>query len=369
MGLIETVNYYLNMVMIITFVIFAIVVAVLYYLLKIKKITAKTEKVNYDTFERRDSLEYVKFEDIVSQDGDSLKTPGMICLGRNIFVAGLNVTGYNYSTASTGEKERTMSNAITFFNSVERPIQMRQTVKAIDLSYNIKVYEDAKVRLAQEGMELSAEYEETLRESEDYIDSYELYPAYEKRLDELAKAIRTKEHALDEVQAVIRYMTSMSGGKSSDAQKINQLMYSYVFNPDEYTEELSTEEIYLKAFHELDTMGRAYAEALSRCGCSCKRLSAADIVLLLKKHTSPLSEDMRIEDLLNSSYGSLFITSDSLVEFEKERLSEEEYERRMEAFYIAQEEELRRREAEAIRLQKKVLDEATEQARERMSAM
>lgn len=368
MELINMMNYYLQLIMVITIVIFAIVAGIMFYFLKIKKISAKSETVDYSTFNRLDSMDYMKFEDIVSEDADSLKSPGMIALGNNIFVAGLSIVGYNFVTASSGERERTMANAITFFNGVEQPIQLRQTVKAVDLSYNIGVYEEARNRLAMEGYQLADEYENTRIESEDYIDSIELFPVYEKKLMDLKKAIRTKEHALDEVDAVISYMKTISGEGSADAQKINQIMFAYEFNPDEYTYELSKEEIYMKAFRELDTKGRAYAEALSRCGCSCKRLSAADLVLLMKKHTSPLSEDLRIEELLNSSYGALFITSDSLVELERERLDEEEYERRLQEFYASQSEELRRREVEAQRLEKKLLDDAYAQALERHSS-
>lgn len=368
MNLLETVSYYLNLIMAISVVIFGLIAGLLFYLLKVKKISAKTEIINYDSFSRKDASEYAKFENIVSEDPDSLKSAGMIAMGKNRFVGGISVTGYNYATASIGERERTMINAISFFNVVEHPIQMRQNVTAIDLSYNIDIFKEELVRFSKEGLDLQEEYKDTLRESEDYIDSEEKYPIYAKKLDELQRALETKKHEIAEAQAVIRYMETMSNGKNSDPQKNNQIMFSYVFNPDDYTDELSDEEIYARALRELDTRGRGYAEALGRCGCSCKRLSAAELVLLMKKFCSPLSEDVRIEDLLNSSYDALFITSDSLMEFEKERLGEEEFNRMMEEYHQRQKEELHRHETESMRLQQKVLNEAEAQAKLRMVA-
>lgn len=369
MGLINSISYYLNVIFGVTIAIVLVAGGILFYLLKIKKVTARTEKINYDSFERRDSLEYVKFEDIVSEDEDSLNSPGMIVLGNNTFVGGISVTGYNYSSASADERERTMANAITFFNIVENPIQMRQTVKSVDLTHNIQVHEEILHKAALEMMDLKSEYDTTLKAAEDYVDSPEQFAVYEKDILKLQRAIKAKEHTIDETQMLLHYMNSMASRESGDTQKINQIMFSFTYNADEYTEELSKEEIYLKAFNELSTMARSYGEALTRCGCRYKRLSAGDLICLMRKHLYPLSaDDVKLEDLFNASYNSLFVTSNSLIKLEKDKIGEQEFNRQIEAFQKKQEELLQQQELDARRDFHVIMDETEKEVREQEAA-
>lgn len=358
MNLINTVSYYLNLIFGVTISIVLIAGGVLYYLLKVKKITARTEKINYDSFERRDSLEYVKFEDIVSEDDDALNSPGMVVLGNNTFVAGINVIGYNYASASAEERESTMVNAISFFNVVEKPIQMRQTVKSVDLSHNIEIHEDLLHASAVEMMEMKADYDTTLRAAEDYVDSPEQFAVYEKDILRLQRAIKAKEHEIAENEMVLRYLNSMAGRDSGDAQKINQIMFSFTYDSSEYTEELTKEEIYMKAFNELSTLARSYGEAITRCGCRYKRLSAGDLICLMRKHLYPLSaDDVKLEDLFNASYNALFVTSNSLIQLEKEKIGEQEFDRRVKEYQKQQDELIHRQELDSRRETRLLLDE------------
>ena len=47
----------------------------------------------------------------------------------------------DYATTSPGGRQQIMSGAITFWNSVTAPIQMRQSVQALDMSATIEKYE------------------------------------------------------------------------------------------------------------------------------------------------------------------------------------------------------------------------------------
>lgn len=362
------ISYYLNLVFGILFFILIILAAALFYFLKIKKVTAKVESVNYSTFRREDSLEYVKFDNIESETKDSLNTPGIIAVGGNTYVAGLSVSGYSFATASSAQKENTMLSAITFFNSVDEPIQFRQTAQAVDLTENIQRHEEILGNLNMEGMELEVEYEETLRMAEDYIDS-EDYEKYVKRLHVLQRQITAKKHAVAETSALIEYMNALSVRGSSGTQKVHQLMFGWTYNPDEMIGELSDAEIRMQAFMELQTIGKKYIQAFAECGYTAKRLSAEDLTLLMYKQMHPLSSDeVRMEDIFNSSYNSLFITSDSLLDLEKNRIGEEEFERKMEEYQKIQEEMLYQQSVLAEKQQQEMYNEAHEQAVMQMSA-
>ena len=104
-------------------------------------------------------------------------------------------------------------------------------------------------------------------------------------------------------------------------------------------------------------------QAFAECGYTAKRLSAEDITLLMYKQMHPLSSDeIRMEDIFNSSYNSLFITSDSLLDLEKKRLGEEEFERKMEEYQKIQDEVLYQKALLAERQQQEMYNEVHEQA-------
>ena len=65
MGTIGTINHYLNIFLVGTVLALLIVGALVIYLLKVKKVMAKEETINYDRFERCSSEEFVKFDNII----------------------------------------------------------------------------------------------------------------------------------------------------------------------------------------------------------------------------------------------------------------------------------------------------------------
>jgi len=132
-------------------------------------------------------------------------------------------------------------------------------------------------------------------------------------------------------------MTAMGGDVDNKdtavGERTAQIMFSYEFNPDNYSEELTKEEIYLKALEALDTKANAYKEALDFCHFKAKRLSAKDLFGLMYKCTSPITaEDVSVEELLDSSYTSLFVSSNSLVETMIEKIGEDRYKEQVEQY-------------------------------------
>ena len=59
MNLINTISYYINMIGTVTIITLIGVVAVLYYLVKVRKVTAKVERIDTSRFKREDSIHYV----------------------------------------------------------------------------------------------------------------------------------------------------------------------------------------------------------------------------------------------------------------------------------------------------------------------
>lgn len=334
MQFINTFSYYINMIGVITIFTLLLMVGVLYYLIKIKKVTARQENINTSNFKREDSVNYVPFKDIVSRDGN-LDSDGMVVINDTVFVGGISVRGFDYPSASSDEKIAAQINSVAFFNVVEKPTSFRQSIRAVDLSANMEEYQRTLKRLQEELFQLELEHAETEEASAEYVDDAESYGYYQKRLQELLRQIHAKRHMVEECNVLLRYMEALStdagnGGGNNVGQRANQIMFSYIYNEDEFTQPLSKEEIYVKAMDELGRTAVLYGEALAACHFRSKRLSARELIGLMRKHTSPITgETLNLDELLDSSYTSLFVSCDSLVEAFKERIGESIYEKRL----------------------------------------
>ncbi len=333
MQLINTLNNYMTILLATLIIVGGAIAGIVFYLLKVKKIATTEEHPNYDNFERRDSTEYVKFKDIISSGDESDKNAlGMIAVGDYTFIGGIEVSGYNYHSASAEERQRTMINTIAFFNVVEQPIQMRQTVQAIDLSRNIEDEKEQAARIERELIQCQADYNASVQLLEAYADNEDAFNAVLRRSQKLLHTIRSKQWMLKEAREMTSYMEKVSDVRNN-TKKVNQIMFSYIYNPNDDLEELSDAEIILKAQKELLSLAQIYGGALENTGCTWRVLSADDLTNLLRRHYHPTTvDDMRLDELLNSSYQALFVSTDSLEEFEKERRGELAFEAQMQEF-------------------------------------
>ena len=209
MQFINTFSYYINMIGVITIFTLLLMVGVLYYLIKIKKVTARQENINTSNFKREDSVNYVPFKDIVSRDGN-LDSDGMVVINDTVFVGGISVRGFDYPSASSDEKIAAQINSVAFFNVVEKPTSFRQSIRAVDLSANMEEYQWTLKRLQEELFQLELEHAETEEASAEYVDDAESYGYYQKRLQELLRQIHAKRHMVEECNVLLRYMEALS---------------------------------------------------------------------------------------------------------------------------------------------------------------
>ena len=80
-------------------------------------------------------------------------------------------------------------------------------------------------------------------------------------------------------------------------------------------------------------MAGIYGSALDNCGCRTRLLTGKEMLDLMRRHCHPAtSDDVRIEDMFNSSYMGLFISSDSLISLERERIGESRFKKQMEIY-------------------------------------
>lgn len=366
MGILEKVSGYMDALLVVTGIIVVGCFFLYYYLFKIKKITAKEEKINYSNFNKLDSTEYMKFANIISEkvnvETGKMSGMGIVDIGNGTYVGGIDIIGYNFGAASIAERQNTMINAIGLANIIDRPIQFRQSCRAVQLQDNITEYSERLENLKFRLIELDEEYKSNDKNIKDMMGGDDTYleAAIEKQ-ERLMNEIKSKRWQVMECTLMIKFMESRSD-RNRDAQRMNQIMFSYTFDSKEFTEEMTKAEIDMKALEELRATAYSYKNAIENCGCNVSLLTGEDFVMLLKRHMAPFTaDDFTCEELFNSSYGELFVSSDSLRESEIQRRSEEEYKK-----YIA---ELEARQREALRLQNVELERNNKQLRRKLESM
>jgi len=328
MNIINEIWFYASIVLVTLVAIGGIGGGLYFYFLKVKKVSAEEENINYEDFVRVDAKEYCKFEDILSG-----KTGiGMIHLGNHTYVAGIEVQGYNYAAASAEEKQRTMINAIAFFNALEQPIQMSQSVKGIDISKNIEGVRDNAEEIERRLLTKQEELNIALDNAKAFIDNDEYYEAEMKRIDKLVSSISSLKWQIEESKALMAYMNRVSD-TSFNTMRANQIMFSYTYSADDDIELLSDEEITIKAEQELRNQADILGGGLEGCGCTWKMLKPDDLVNLMRRYFHPVTcDEISLDKLLNSTYNSLYVTTESFEEFERERRSDLEFEETMKEY-------------------------------------
>ena len=359
MAILEKIKLYMALSFV-TIILILIALCVIFVLVYRRKKT--NTEVNYDYFERRDSMEYLKFDEIISSNPDEpLKGAGVMVVNHTTFVAALNVTGYNFFDAAYEAQVNTINATISFMDALERPITLRQTTKAIDISHNIEAFTAEAGKLKNEIAALTGKIDDLLDDAEDQIDfDVELANEYVRQAQELSVKKARKTSQLGEAEEMIRYMNEISV-QNGQPQKVQTIVFSYVYDGTQFTSALTKEEIYEKAMTELNSMADSLSSSLYRCGCTARRLSGEDLVDLMRRHMHPATcDDYTIRELFNSDLDALFVTSESLLDYVKEQMTDEAYEKKLKEVKAELEEAERRNTLLAERAESDRLDKTRE---------
>lgn len=319
---------------------------ILFYLLKVKKVMAKDEKINYSHFNRSDILNYLRFDDIIEcgSDGNGF---GVICRN-NVYTAGIDICGYNFAEASSEMRESTMRKAIAFCDIIKDDVQLRQSVTSINLSDNLSEHQEILKEYDKELIGLDDEYQKTLRMIDDLIDDPNV-EIYLDRADAIKKKIDTIKWLSDETQALIEWMNIVtkqkgeSSGTDTDSQRTNQMLFSYIYNENDFTNKPSPEEIKIRAVQELKTKAATYINALEKCGCKCHPLSADEMALSIYDYMHPFNtQSATFKNMFENALHQLYTSSDSLEELSRAREGEREFEQKMANYAKEYEENLQK---------------------------
>ena len=281
------------------------------YVLKVRKSKVVEKNIDYSRFERADTLEYVKFDDVGEQ---MLATDGS-----SRFIAAIRCVGLDYRDMEAEEKLQTIRGYLTFFNVVDNQrIQFHQSARDVNLDDMVTDYQERMSKLSEKQFLLNLDYEETKAESNKEDITLEEYDIYYEKLKGMQREIVSLGYQVEQLKAQIQYMEAISGDKA-DPYREELYVFDWSYHALEFSSsELDSAEIYAKAEKQLKMKANAYIAALRNAGVKAHMISGVELLEEIRRYTHPVSAaKYRVEDILESAYDSIAVTSDSLKELEK----------------------------------------------------
>ena len=274
-----------------------------------RKVTEKD--VDYRSFRRLDSTEYVKFDDV----GEWM----VIADGKKRFIGGISCGGCEFRDMEEGERLQVIRGYLSFLHVLDtQSIQFWQMARDVDMDGMIRDYRKKLEDHREKQYLLTLDYEELKKESEKVPETEgERYEEYYDALQQMQREIVSMGYQAEQLSAQIQYLETISGEKA-DPHLEQVYMFDWTYNALDFTQELSDAEIYDRAAKQIGNRASAYVSALRNCGVKARMLSGVEIMELMRRYTHPVSAAKhKVEDVLQSAYDSIAVTSGSLRQAEE----------------------------------------------------
>lgn len=315
MQLINEISNFLTMILIIIIMLGFALCGFAFYYLKIKKRNrTKEDMTDYSSFNRRDTKDYIKIDDI--------KDNMIIMDGKTRFVGAITCRGFDFYSAHETEQAATVQNYFGFINTINKPITYRQYCEAVDLEYTYNMYHEAYEKLLENLFMCTEDLNDAEKEisvNKDKLSEADMQ-LYQDHINSLKRKINSLEFRKYHMEDQMNYIINISGDKVSP--NINETyVFDWVYDPLQFSVELSEDEIYERAKSELHSIAQSKIHALSRCRVKATRCTTVELIEMCRRYSSPISADRyKISDILNSSYFADIVTSTSPDEIIKEGL-------------------------------------------------
>lgn len=309
----QTINTMIRSLQIITVVVVALLAVfgiIGLYFVRFHRSKVKEHDIDYNRFDRKDTLEYIKIDDV----GESM----VVMEGKRRFIAAITCMGHDYYDAEAEEQLSVIRGYLSFLNVVDNQnIQFWQMARDVNLDKLLEDYQERRERLNEKCFLLGLDYDALKQESEAEMEP-EQYDRYYIRLKEMQREITAMGYQAEQLKAQIAYIQSISGSKA-DPHLEQLYIFDWVYNAIEYTEQLTEIEMYARAQKQLRNRAGAYITALQNAGVKARMVSGAELLQHMRRYTHPVSAaKYQVDDIVQSAYDSIAVTSDSLHKKEEE---------------------------------------------------
>lgn len=286
-----------------------------YWFFKVrKKKRIKEDKINYDELEKRDSLDFCKFDDI--------KDDMIITDNGTRFIGIIKARGFDYFQARPEERNSTEGGYGMFINSVSEPITYRQYTKAVELDETRNSYKAAYDRteqtlfnLNEDFNRLTAQYYDLKNSGQEMSDEVEWEIL--NQCEKLAEQIEVYDYRRLHLADNLNYIDQVT--KVTSPEKVQTYIYDWTYDPLFDATELTDSEIHKKAITELKRKGEAYIHALGNAGVRASRVHTDELIQMMRRHFHPLTANTYTQkDLAESNYYEEITSSSGLRESDYE---------------------------------------------------
>lgn len=311
MQTIDTVVRSVRIIAVILFIVLALFGAAGFYFFRVHKSRIKEKMVDYSTFKRLDALEYVKFDDVSEMM--------VVADGGKRFIGGILCGGCEFRDAEDEEQLQVIRGYLSFINVLDNQcVQFWQMARDVNLDKMVQDYREQAKKVQEQRYLMVLDYEELKRESEQVPETEgEKYEQYYQRLWQMQREITSIGYQVQQLQVQVQYLESISGEKA-DPHLDQMYLFDWTYNSFDFTQELTPAEIYAKAERQLQNKASTYISALRNAGVKARALSGVEVLEQMRRYTHPVSAaKYRVEDILQSAYDSIAVTSSSLREMEE----------------------------------------------------
>lgn len=311
MQTIDTLVRSVQIIAVIIVVLLAICGAVGFYFMKIHRSRVQEKHLDYSQFRRLDSLEYVKFDDV----GEYM----VVADGKKRFIGAVACSGCEFRDAEDEERLQIIRGYLSFINVLDNQnIQFWQMARDVNLDKMVTDYKEQLTSLQERQYLMTLDYEEIKKESEQVPEGEEeRYDLYYQKLRQMQREIMSLGYCVAQLKIQVQYLESVSGEKADP--HLDQLyIYDWTYNAIDFTQELTESEIYSKAEKQLENRAAAYISSLRNAGVKARMLTGVEILEQMRRYTHPVSAaKYRADEILQSAYDSIAVTSSSLREMEE----------------------------------------------------
>lgn len=311
MQTIDTLVRSVQIIAVIIVVLLAICGAVGFYFMKIHRSRVQEKHLDYSQFRRLDSLEYVKFDDV----GEYM----VVADGKKRFIGAVACSGCEFRDAEDEERLQIIRGYLSFINVLDNQnIQFWQMARDVNLDKMVTDYKEQLTSLQERQYLMTLDYEEIKKESEQVPEGEEeRYDLYYQKLRQMQREIMSLGYCVAQLKIQVQYLESVSGEKADP--HLDQLyIYDWTYNAIDFTQELTEREIYSKAEKQLENRAAAYISSLRNAGVKARMLTGVEILEQMRRYTHPVSAaKYRADEILQSAYDSIAVTSSSLREMEE----------------------------------------------------
>lgn len=311
MQTIDTLVRSVQIIAVIIVVLLAICGAVGFYFMKIHRSRVQEKHLDYSQFRRLDSLEYVKFDDV----GEYM----VVADGKKRFIGAIACSGCEFRDAEDEERLQIIRGYLSFINVLDNQnIQFWQMARDVNLDKMVTDYKEQLTSLQERQYLMTLDYEEIKKESEQVPEGEEeRYDLYYQKLRQMQREIMSLGYCVAQLKIQVQYLESVSGEKADP--HLDQLyIYDWTYNTIDFTQELTESEIYSKAEKQLENRAAAYISSLRNAGVKARMLTGVEILEQMRRYTHPVSAaKYRADEILQSAYDSIAVTSSSLREMEE----------------------------------------------------